>query len=154
MPRQQRPLPSHSTGKLVPGTSPAPCFVTSRLGTVPVPVTLLFLGVAASRGTPTFTFPGGAVAPDTVGGVEAQPLRAGERTIGQGEEAGQGLDPEGLVIGRAGDLSQREREDGEMIRMSKLTWVIELNSLVTNSRGRSWLSPQINNKTSLLPIRE
>lgn len=110
MPRQQRPLPSHSTGKLVPGTSPAPCFVTSRLGTVPVPVTLLFLGVAASRGTPTFTFPGGAVAPDTVGGVEAQPLRAGERTIGQGEEAGAGLDLDGLVIGRISDLSQRERE--------------------------------------------
>lgn len=132
MPRQQRPLPSHSTGKLVPGTSPAPCFVTSRLGTVPVPVTLLFLGVAASRGTPTFTFPGGAVAPDTVGGVEAQPHRAGERAIGQGEKAGPGLDLDGLVTGLAGDLSERKRD--RVIRLSKLTWVTELDSIVTDDK--------------------
>lgn len=132
MTRQHRPLPHPSAGKLVNGAPPASRLVMPRLRTVPAPVTLLFLGVAASRGTPTFTFPGGAVAPDTVGGVEAQPHRAGERAIGQGEKAGPGLDLDGLVTGLAGDLSERKRD--RVIRLSKLTWVTELDSIVTDDK--------------------
>lgn len=88
---RHRSLPRHSAGKLVRTAAPATLLVLPRLGTVPFPVAALLLGEATPCCSPAAALPRGAVGPDVERGVEATPLRARKRLIGQRQQASMGF---------------------------------------------------------------
>lgn len=105
-----RSLPCYPAGKLVQATTPAALLILPRLWTVPLPITALLLGKAASCCTSTTTLPRRAVRANMERGVEATSLRARKSLVGQWQQASMGFNLDWFVIGGAGDLSKCRKE--------------------------------------------
>lgn len=101
----QCPLSCQTTGKLVLAAALASFFILSSLRTVPFAITALLLGEATSCGSPTPTFPRGAVAPNMERGVKAASLGAKNCVVPQGQQASVRLNLDWFVIRGAGYLS-------------------------------------------------